>query len=171
MSSNPAHDEAYSIQHYVIKFVSDLCQVGVSPGNLVSSTNKTDHQYIRILLKVKHHNPSPIIKCFVITVICSSHTFVYVIFSFFSVYQHPIQPSCLHVHEESVYFSTSTEVCIVNLASDLITKHVWDEDELVSVKSNDLKIFVTISYLSIVRVWDTDNIAADEVEETEDDYG
>jgi hypothetical protein len=73
--------------------------------------------------------------------------------------------------EESVYFSTSTEVCIVNLASDLITKHVWDEDKLVSVKSNDLKIFVTISYLSIVRVWDTDNIAADEVEETEDDYG
>jgi hypothetical protein len=33
-----------------------------------------------------------------------------------------------------------------------------------------MKIFVTISYLSIVRVWDTDNIAADEVEETEDDY-
>jgi hypothetical protein len=39
--------------------------------------------------------------------------------AFFSVYQHPIQPSCLHVHEESVYFSTSTEVCIVNLASEL----------------------------------------------------
>jgi hypothetical protein len=30
---------------------------------------------------------------------------------------------------------------------------------------------MVISYLSIVRVWDTDNIAADEVEETEDDYG
>ena len=28
MSSNSAHDEAYSIQHYVIKFVSDLRQVG-----------------------------------------------------------------------------------------------------------------------------------------------
>ena len=24
VSSNPVHDEAYSIQHYVIKFVSDL---------------------------------------------------------------------------------------------------------------------------------------------------
>jgi hypothetical protein len=26
--SNPVHGEAYSIQHYVIKFVSDLRQVG-----------------------------------------------------------------------------------------------------------------------------------------------
>jgi len=108
------------------------------------------------------------IKCFVITVICVSHTFVYIIFSSSSVFEIPTQPSCLHVHEESVYFSAMTEVYIVNLASDLITKHAWDKDELVSVKSNDLKIFVTISDLSIVRVWDADNIAADE--ETEDDY-
>jgi hypothetical protein len=28
VSSNPAHDEMYSIQQYVIKFVSDLQQVG-----------------------------------------------------------------------------------------------------------------------------------------------
>jgi hypothetical protein len=28
VSSNPVHGEAYSIQHYVIKFVSDLRQVG-----------------------------------------------------------------------------------------------------------------------------------------------
>ena len=28
VSSNPAHAEDYSIQHYVIKFVSDLRQVG-----------------------------------------------------------------------------------------------------------------------------------------------
>ena len=28
MSSNPAHGEVYSIQHYVIKFVSDLTQIG-----------------------------------------------------------------------------------------------------------------------------------------------
>ena len=26
--SNPAHDKVYSIQHYVIKFVSDVLQVG-----------------------------------------------------------------------------------------------------------------------------------------------
>ena len=29
LSSNPVHDEVYSIQHYVITFVSDLRQVGV----------------------------------------------------------------------------------------------------------------------------------------------
>ena len=29
VSSNPAHSEVYSIQHYVIKFVSDFRQVGV----------------------------------------------------------------------------------------------------------------------------------------------
>ena len=28
MGSNPAHGEVYSIQHYMIKFVSDLRQVG-----------------------------------------------------------------------------------------------------------------------------------------------
>jgi hypothetical protein len=28
MSSNPVHGEVYLIQHYVIKFVSDLRQVG-----------------------------------------------------------------------------------------------------------------------------------------------
>ena len=28
VSSNPVHGEMYSIQHYVIKFVSDLPQVG-----------------------------------------------------------------------------------------------------------------------------------------------
>jgi len=28
MSSNPVHGEVYSIQHYVIKFVSNLQQVG-----------------------------------------------------------------------------------------------------------------------------------------------
>jgi hypothetical protein len=28
VSSNPAHGELYSIQHYVIKFVGDLRQVG-----------------------------------------------------------------------------------------------------------------------------------------------
>jgi hypothetical protein len=27
MSSNPSFGEVYSIQHYVIKFVSDLCQI------------------------------------------------------------------------------------------------------------------------------------------------
>ena len=40
MSSNPVHGEVCSMQHYVIKFVSDLLwQVGDS--HQVSSTNET----------------------------------------------------------------------------------------------------------------------------------
>jgi len=47
VSSNPDHGEVYSIQHYVIKLVSDLRQVS---GFL---TNKTDrHDRTDILLKV-----------------------------------------------------------------------------------------------------------------------
>ena len=50
VSLNPTHGEVYSIQHYVIKFVSDLRQVGGSP---VFSTNKTDcHDITELLLKV-----------------------------------------------------------------------------------------------------------------------
>ena len=51
---NPIHGEVYSIQHCVIKFVSDLQKVGdFSPGTPVSSTNKTDpHDITEILLKV-----------------------------------------------------------------------------------------------------------------------
>ena len=47
--------EVYSIQHYVIKFVSDLRQVGgfLRYCTPVSSTNKTDrHDITEILLKV-----------------------------------------------------------------------------------------------------------------------
>jgi hypothetical protein len=46
--------EAYSIQHYVIQFVSDLRQVGgFSPATPVSSTNKTGrHDITEISLKV-----------------------------------------------------------------------------------------------------------------------
>ena len=54
VSSNPTEGEVYSIQHYVIKFASDLRQVGgfhrVLPA---SSTNKTDrHDITEILLEV-----------------------------------------------------------------------------------------------------------------------
>jgi len=47
--SNAAHGEAYSIQHYVIKFGRSV----VFSGTSVSSTNKTDsHDITEILLKV-----------------------------------------------------------------------------------------------------------------------
>jgi hypothetical protein len=41
--------EVYSIQHYLIKFVSDLCQVGGFRGLF---------QFLK--LGVKHHKPKPI---------------------------------------------------------------------------------------------------------------
>jgi hypothetical protein len=45
--------EVYSIQHYVIKFVSDLRPVSGFLGTLVSSTNKTDsHDITEKLLKM-----------------------------------------------------------------------------------------------------------------------
>jgi len=55
VSSNPVNGEVYSIQRYVIKFVTQLLAIGLwfSPGTPVSSTNKTDrHKITEILLKV-----------------------------------------------------------------------------------------------------------------------
>ena len=54
VSSNPVLGEVLSTQHYVIKFVSVLQQVGDSLRVLwVSSTNKTDcHDITEILLNV-----------------------------------------------------------------------------------------------------------------------
>ena len=51
----------YSILHYMIKFVSDLRQVGgFFPGTPVSSTNKTDHHDItEIVLKVALNTTTP----------------------------------------------------------------------------------------------------------------
>ena len=52
VSSNPAQGKLYSIQHYVIKCVSDL-RGWFSAGTPVSSTNKTDrHDIDEILSKV-----------------------------------------------------------------------------------------------------------------------
>ena len=68
VSSNPAHGEVYSIQHYVMKFVSDLRQIGgFYPGTPVSSTNKTDrYDTAELLLKVALNKiiPSPNILYF-----------------------------------------------------------------------------------------------------------
>jgi len=54
VSSNPAHGEVYSIQHYVIKFVIDLRQVGaflrLYYGFLYQKIDRRD--ITEILLKV-----------------------------------------------------------------------------------------------------------------------
>ena len=61
VSSNPVHGEAYPIQHYVIKFVSDLRWF--STGTPVFSTNKTDcHDITQILLKVALNTINPLPK-------------------------------------------------------------------------------------------------------------
>ena len=55
MSSNPVHDEVYSIQQYTIKFVSDLRQVGsfLRVLRFLRFTNKTYRQDLtELLLKV-----------------------------------------------------------------------------------------------------------------------
>ena len=61
VSSNPAHGEVYSIQHYVIEFVSDLRQVS---GFLRFPPPKRNRYNItEILLKVALNtiNPRPIL--------------------------------------------------------------------------------------------------------------
>jgi hypothetical protein len=50
VSSNPAHDEVYSIQYYVIKWF--VAGRWFSPGTLVSSNNNTDRHMTEILLEV-----------------------------------------------------------------------------------------------------------------------
>ena len=53
VSSNPVHGEVYTIQHNVIKLVSDATDRWFSLGTPVSSINKTDHRDItEIVLKV-----------------------------------------------------------------------------------------------------------------------
>ena len=60
-SSNTADGAVYSIQYYVIKFVSALVTGRwFSPGTPISSTNKTECHYItEILLKVAFNTISP----------------------------------------------------------------------------------------------------------------
>ena len=60
-TSNPTHGMVYFIEHYAIKFVSDLRQVDVfSPGIPDPSTNETDRDNIaEILLKVALNTVTP----------------------------------------------------------------------------------------------------------------
>ena len=52
--SNPTHGEVYLIEHYVIKFFSDIREVGCFfPGTPISSTNRNDrNNKMEILLNV-----------------------------------------------------------------------------------------------------------------------
>ena len=58
-SSNPAVGEVYSLEHYVIEFVSDLRQVCCFPGTPFSSANKTDRHIFNWNIAesgIKNHN-------------------------------------------------------------------------------------------------------------------
>jgi len=55
VSSNPTHDEMYSIQHYVIMFVSDLV------GGFLLQWNWTPWYSWNIVESgIKHHKPKPL---------------------------------------------------------------------------------------------------------------
>ena len=58
VSSNPTHGEVYAIQHNVIKFVSDLRQIGCFSSSIPCS-NIDRHDIIAILLKVALNTITP----------------------------------------------------------------------------------------------------------------
>jgi hypothetical protein len=58
VSSNPARDNVYSIQHFGIKFVSDVRQVGViCAGTPVNWPPRYNRNVVES--GVKHHKPKP----------------------------------------------------------------------------------------------------------------
>ena len=62
VSSHSAHDDVYSMQYYVIQFVSDFRQVG---GFLRGYTNKTDlYDIAEILMKVALRTITLCFLCF-----------------------------------------------------------------------------------------------------------
>jgi hypothetical protein len=66
VSSNPFHDEMYSIQHYVSKLSVTCDRSVVSLGTLVYSTKKKwPPQYIWNIVEsgIKHHNPNLTLPC------------------------------------------------------------------------------------------------------------
>ena len=66
MSSNPVHGEVYSIQHYVVNFVSDMRQVGVFLRVLrfPPPIKQTATIYLNIVERgVKHHKPNQTKMC------------------------------------------------------------------------------------------------------------
>ena len=54
VSSNPVHGEVYSIQHYVLKFVSNLWQVGV----FLLVLRLPRYNWNIVESGIKHHKPN-----------------------------------------------------------------------------------------------------------------
>ena len=75
VSSNRTHGEVDLIQHYVMKFISDLrlADQWFSPSTPASSTNETDHHNItEILLKVALNTiiPNPVLDTTLCDKVC-----------------------------------------------------------------------------------------------------
>jgi hypothetical protein len=74
VSLNPAHGEVYSIQLYVIMYVSDLWQVcGFLLFPPPIKLTATIYKWNIVESSVKHHNPNPFIKKFD-WILCNSNT-------------------------------------------------------------------------------------------------
>ena len=65
VSSNPAHGEMYSIQPYVIKFVSDLRQVSGFLRVILVSSTKNDWPSRYNWNIVEHNNNNPLDKLYI----------------------------------------------------------------------------------------------------------
>ena len=59
VSSNSDHGDVYSIQHYVIKFVSHLREVCVFPQVLMFPPSRYNWNIVESGVKNHNHNPNP----------------------------------------------------------------------------------------------------------------
>jgi len=105
VSSNPAHVEVYSIQRYVMKFVSDLQQVWLfSPGTPDSCTNKTGrHDLTERLLKVVLNTitPSPSKYNNMKLIILKFNICAFIVYLFYAKQLHEINEK----QQEKIFFN------------------------------------------------------------------
>ena len=92
VSSNPAHAEVYSMQHYVIKHVSDLRQVGgflqFPPTNLTDDHDITESG-------VKHRNSNPNHSLSTLSVLLFSSPILTIVLMYFGSKLHITAPVML----------------------------------------------------------------------------
>jgi hypothetical protein len=134
MSSNSVHGEVYSIQHYVIKFVSDLKQVsGFLRVLLFPPPIKTDsHDITEILLKEELNTINQTMLCvhvlwthsnifftFKLINLCS-----YLYWTLYTVLQtlHPLLEDGCHDDEET---DPQKKVCILQILLKFSGFMIW----------------------------------------------
>jgi hypothetical protein len=99
VSSNPAHGEGYSIQHYVIKFVSVLWYRSMVfsrySGFLHQRNWPPRYNWNIVESSVKHHNHSPFLTNLILS---------------------PIYIHNVHVHDITYTFDTLLELCHLEIS-------------------------------------------------------